>query len=169
MVRWYGAPVPRRALSALSAFTSCSSGCGTQKTTGTVAGTTQIQGQAHSQAHSLSCKVANGKHQHTHSQCTAQCNAAFIDDMPGMQTLRPQGLRPQSTNLYTIKQRKCSSSITHPQVEVQGGLPLLQLLRQECALEAEVHGTLQARIAVQQLLGGQAAQRLLHILQGFGM
>lgn len=52
----------------------------------------------------------------------------------------------------------------YPQVVVIGCLQLLQLLGQLGALEAQVHGTLQASIAVQHNLVGEAAQRLGNIL-----
>lgn len=58
----------------------------------------------------------------------------------------------------------CACARPYPQVVVVGCLQLLQLLGQLCALEAEVHGTLQAGVAVNDLLGGKAAQRLCNIL-----
>lgn len=55
---------------------------------------------------------------------------------------------------------------THPQVVVVGCLQLLQLLGQVGALQAQVHGTLQARVAVQHDLLRQPAQRLSNVLTG---
>lgn len=62
----------------------------------------------------------------------------------------------------------CACARPYPQVVVVGCLQLLQLLGQLCALEAEVHGTLQASIAVQHNLVGEAAQSLGNILERKG-